>query len=77
MVVVWLGLQHLQSDQHRMFVLDSSNYSAVDQLVVEMIPGFNPDPSQLTEELLNRWVLNYTQNFHIAQNHSDELQLNF
>eukprot|EP00064_Thunnus_orientalis_P015403 superscaffoldBa00002849_g15455 len=45
---------HLQSDQHRTFVLDSSNYSAVDQLVAEMLPGFNPDPSQQSEDLLNR-----------------------
>ncbi|KAM7381592.1 hypothetical protein PAMA_012433 [Pampus argenteus] len=46
--------EHLQSDQHRTFVLDSSNYGAVDQLVAEMFPGFNPDPSQQSEELLNR-----------------------
>ncbi|XP_044194494.1 uncharacterized protein dbf4b [Thunnus albacares] len=46
--------EHLQSDQHRTFVLDSSNYSAVDQLVAEMLPGFNPDPSQQSEDLLNR-----------------------
>ncbi|XP_039991979.1 uncharacterized protein dbf4b [Xiphias gladius] len=46
--------EHLQSDQHRMFVLDPSNYSVVDQLVAEMLPGFNPNPSQESEETLNR-----------------------
>ncbi|KAF1373834.1 hypothetical protein PFLUV_G00243050 [Perca fluviatilis] len=46
--------EHLQSDQHRAFVLDPSNYSVMDQLVAEMIPGFNPNPSQLSEETLNR-----------------------
>lgn len=48
------SLQHLQSDQHRMFVLDPSNYSVVDQLVVDMLPGFNPFPSQQSDEALNR-----------------------
>ncbi|XP_017289167.1 protein DBF4 homolog B [Kryptolebias marmoratus] len=42
--------EHLQSDQHRSFVLEASNYSAVDQLVLEMLPGFDPDPPQQTEE---------------------------
>ncbi|XP_044033563.1 uncharacterized protein dbf4b [Siniperca chuatsi] len=46
--------EHLQSDQHRAFVLDLSNYSAVDQLVAEMLPGFNPNPPQQSEETLNR-----------------------
>ncbi|XP_035469420.2 uncharacterized protein dbf4b [Scophthalmus maximus] len=46
--------EHLQSDQHRMFVLDPSNYSVVDQLVDEMLPGFNPSPSQPSEETLSR-----------------------
>ncbi|XP_040885209.1 uncharacterized protein dbf4b [Toxotes jaculatrix] len=46
--------EHLQSDQHRMFVLDPSNYSVVDQLVAEMLPGFNPNPSQQSEETLDR-----------------------
>uniref|UniRef100_A0A3B4VFX9 DBF4-type domain-containing protein n=1 Tax=Seriola dumerili TaxID=41447 RepID=A0A3B4VFX9_SERDU len=46
--------EHLQSDQHRKFVLDPSSYSAVDQLVAEMLPGFNPYPSQQSEETLNR-----------------------
>ncbi|XP_074518676.1 uncharacterized protein dbf4b [Halichoeres trimaculatus] len=36
--------EHLQSDQHRAFVLDPSNYSVLDQLVAEMLPGFDPDP---------------------------------
>ncbi len=47
-------LQHLQSDQHRAFVLDLSNYTAVDQLVAEMLPGFNPDPHQQSDETLNQ-----------------------
>ncbi|XP_029384234.1 protein DBF4 homolog B [Echeneis naucrates] len=46
--------EHLQSDQHRSFVLDSSNYSGVDQLVAEMLPGFNPNPPQQSDETLNR-----------------------
>ncbi|KAA8581525.1 hypothetical protein FQN60_003106 [Etheostoma spectabile] len=46
--------EHLQSDQHRAFVLDPLNYSVMDQLVAEMIPGFNPNPAQLSEETLNR-----------------------
>lgn len=52
-----LSLQHLQSDHHRAFVLDSSNYCVLDQLVAEMLPGFNPNPSQESEEFLNRCVL--------------------
>lgn len=48
------SLQHLQSDKHRAFVLDLSNYSVVDQLVADMLPGFDPDPPQQTEETLNR-----------------------
>ncbi|XP_028287156.1 uncharacterized protein dbf4b isoform X2 [Parambassis ranga] len=46
--------EHLQSDQHRAFVMDPSNYSLLDQLVVEMVPGFNPNPSLQSEEALNR-----------------------
>ncbi|XP_068438589.1 uncharacterized protein dbf4b [Clinocottus analis] len=46
--------EHLQSDQHRAFVLDSSNYSVVDQLVTELFPGFNPNPAQQLDETLNR-----------------------
>ncbi|XP_060951280.1 mucin-2-like [Limanda limanda] len=42
--------EHLQSDQHRMFVLDPSNYTVVDQLVAEMLPGFNPSPPEQPEE---------------------------
>ncbi|XP_053721238.1 uncharacterized protein dbf4b isoform X2 [Synchiropus splendidus] len=33
--------EHLQSGQHRAFVQDSSNYSLVDQLVSQMLPGFS------------------------------------
>ncbi|XP_023124079.2 uncharacterized protein dbf4b [Amphiprion ocellaris] len=46
--------EHLQSDQHRTFVLDPSNYSMVDQLMTEMFPGFDPKPSLESEETLNR-----------------------
>lgn len=61
-LIVWLLLtyvtllasQHLQSDQHRAFVLDLSNYSVVDQLVAEMHPGFDPNPPEQSEETLNR-----------------------
>ncbi|XP_034049913.1 uncharacterized protein dbf4b [Thalassophryne amazonica] len=45
--------EHLQSDQHRTFVLDSTNYSVLDQLVAEMLPGFNPSPLQQPEESVN------------------------
>ncbi|XP_029934148.1 uncharacterized protein dbf4b [Myripristis murdjan] len=45
--------EHLQSDQHRQFVLDSSNYSVLDQLVAEMRAGFNLSPSQQSEAALN------------------------
>lgn len=41
--------EHLQSDQHRTFVLNPSNYSLVDQLVVEMLPEFDPSPPQQEE----------------------------
>ncbi|XP_054454905.1 uncharacterized protein dbf4b [Anoplopoma fimbria] len=46
--------EHLQSDQHRAFVVDESNYSVLDQLVTEMLPGFNPNPAQQSDETLNR-----------------------
>ncbi|XP_075949888.1 uncharacterized protein dbf4b [Anarhichas minor] len=46
--------EHLQTDQHRAFVLDASNYSVVDQLMTEMLPGFNPNPAQHSDETLNR-----------------------
>ncbi|XP_068585436.1 uncharacterized protein dbf4b [Cebidichthys violaceus] len=46
--------EHLQTDQHRAFVLDASNYGAVDRLVAEMLPGFNPDPAQRSDETPNR-----------------------
>ncbi|XP_033486622.1 uncharacterized protein dbf4b [Epinephelus lanceolatus] len=46
--------EHLQSNQHREFVLDLTNYSVVDQLVTEMLPGFNPNPAEQSEETLNR-----------------------
>ncbi|KAM3591424.1 uncharacterized protein V6R79_001955 [Siganus canaliculatus] len=45
--------EHLQSEEHRAFVLDLSNYATVDQLVAEMFPGFNLNPPQL-EETLNQ-----------------------
>ncbi|XP_069012406.1 uncharacterized protein dbf4b [Embiotoca jacksoni] len=46
--------EHLQSDQHRTFVLNPSNYSVMDQLVVNMLPGFDPNPSRQSDETLNR-----------------------
>lgn len=42
--------EHLLSDKHRSFVLDPSNYKAVDQLVAEMLPGFDPNPAQQSEQ---------------------------
>ncbi|XP_054623677.1 uncharacterized protein dbf4b [Dunckerocampus dactyliophorus] len=38
--------EHLQSDQHRVFVLESSNYSVLDCLVVEMVPRFDICPEE-------------------------------
>lgn len=55
---LFLSLQHLQSDQHRTFVLDASNYSLVDQLVVDMDPEFSLSQPEQSEEILNKWVLN-------------------
>ncbi|XP_034563655.1 protein DBF4 homolog A [Notolabrus celidotus] len=46
--------EHLQSDQHRAFVLDLSNYSVLDQLVAEMLPGFDPNPPEQQKETLNQ-----------------------
>ncbi|TNN47225.1 Protein DBF4 B [Liparis tanakae] len=46
--------EHMQSDQHRAFVLDASNYSEVDQLMTEMLPGFDPNPAQQSDETLSR-----------------------
>nr|XP_061822080.1 uncharacterized protein dbf4b [Nerophis lumbriciformis] len=43
--------EHLQSDQHRAFVLESSNYSVLDRLVVKMVPEIDIDPE---EEVLDR-----------------------
>ncbi|KAK2820436.1 hypothetical protein Q5P01_023395 [Channa striata] len=45
--------EHLQSDQHRAFALDPSNYSVVDLLVVDMHPEFDPNPCQQSEETLD------------------------
>ncbi|XP_023196229.1 protein DBF4 homolog B-like [Xiphophorus maculatus] len=42
--------EHLQSDAHRSFVLDPSNYKSVDQIVAEMLPGFDPNPPQQPEQ---------------------------
>ncbi|XP_057682262.1 protein chiffon [Corythoichthys intestinalis] len=46
--------EHLQSEQHRAFVLESSNFSALDCLVVQMVPIFDLNPSEQSEEALNR-----------------------
>ncbi|XP_029311830.1 protein DBF4 homolog B [Cottoperca gobio] len=46
--------EHIQYEQHREFALDPSNYSVLDQLVAEMLPGFNPNPAEQSEEALNR-----------------------
>ncbi|CAL1600306.1 unnamed protein product [Knipowitschia caucasica] len=43
--------QHLQSDQHRAFVSDLSNYTAVEELLAAMDPGFDPDPPPQPKEL--------------------------
>ncbi|KAF6724975.1 DBF4-like protein B [Oryzias melastigma] len=40
--------EHLQSDQHRSFVLNPLNYRTIDQLVAEMSPGFDPSPAEET-----------------------------
>nr|XP_057917577.1 uncharacterized protein dbf4b [Doryrhamphus excisus] len=43
--------EHLQSDQHRDFVLEASNYRALDRLVAEMVSRFDTSPK---EEVFNR-----------------------
>ncbi|XP_061665570.1 uncharacterized protein dbf4b [Syngnathoides biaculeatus] len=43
--------EHLQSDQHRAFVLETSNYGALERLALKMVPSFELDPS---EEVVNR-----------------------
>lgn len=64
-IIVWLRFtsvtvclcwasQHLQSDQHRAFVLDASNYSVLDDLVAEMLPCFAPHSAQPPDETLYR-----------------------
>lgn len=52
LVATYHSWQHLQSNLHRDFVLNPSNYSAVDQLVAEMLPGFDPDPPEQPAETL-------------------------
>ncbi|XP_014879222.1 protein DBF4 homolog B isoform X1 [Poecilia latipinna] len=42
--------EHLQSDAHRSFVLDDSNYESVDQIVAAMLPGFDPNLPQQPEQ---------------------------
>ncbi|KAL6094975.1 dbf4b [Pungitius sinensis] len=46
--------EHLQSDQHRAFVLDASNYSVLDELVAGMLPGFAPQSAQPSDETPER-----------------------
>lgn len=58
-VFVFLSLKHLQSNQHRTFVLDPLNYSLVDQLVVEMLPEFDPNPPQQEELSRSAWIMIY------------------
>ncbi|XP_068161065.1 uncharacterized protein dbf4b [Antennarius striatus] len=48
--------EHLQSDQHRAFILDPSSYSLVDVCLAQMLPGFDPDPRE-SEETMNRTPL--------------------
>lgn len=45
----------MQSNQHRGFVLDISNYAVVDQLVAEMVPGFSPQPPIQSEDTQHRY----------------------
>ncbi|XP_077407947.1 uncharacterized protein dbf4b isoform X2 [Vanacampus margaritifer] len=46
--------EHLQSDQHRAFATEISNYSVLERLVVKMVPAFELNPSEQAEEALNR-----------------------
>ncbi|KAK5850905.1 hypothetical protein PBY51_001742 [Eleginops maclovinus] len=46
--------EHIQYEQHRAFALDASNYRVMDQLVAEMLPGFNTNPDPQSEEALDR-----------------------
>lgn len=55
----FLSLKHLQSNQHRTFVLDPLNYSLVDELVVDMLPEFDPNPPQQEELSRSAWIMKY------------------
>lgn len=57
--VFFLSLKHLQSNQHRTFVLDPLNYSLVDELVVDMLPEFDPNPPQQEELSRSAWIMKY------------------
>ncbi|XP_077481963.1 uncharacterized protein dbf4b [Stigmatopora argus] len=46
--------EHLQSEQHRSFVLESSNFSTLDCLIVQMLPVFDLNPFEQSEGALNR-----------------------
>ncbi|XP_077359023.1 uncharacterized protein dbf4b isoform X2 [Festucalex cinctus] len=46
--------EHLQSDQHRAFSVETSNYSVLERLVVKMAPAFELNPSEQAEEALNK-----------------------
>ncbi|KAM9425848.1 uncharacterized protein dbf4b [Pholidichthys leucotaenia] len=52
--------EHLQSDLHRSFALDSSNYILVDQLVADMFQKFDPSPPEQSEDLLSRSTTLFT-----------------
>ncbi|CAL8281686.1 unnamed protein product [Merluccius merluccius] len=45
---------HLVSDKHRGFLQETSNYSALDQLVASLLPGFDPNPPQHIDPSLDR-----------------------
>ncbi|XP_077595679.1 protein DBF4 homolog B [Stigmatopora nigra] len=46
--------EHLQSEQHRTFVQESSNFSTLDCLIVQMLPIFDQNPFEQSEEAMNR-----------------------
>ncbi|CAL8301538.1 unnamed protein product [Lota lota] len=45
--------EHLVSAKHRRFLQETSNYSALDQLVASLLPGFDPNPPQHTDPSLD------------------------
>ncbi|XP_051925353.1 uncharacterized protein dbf4b [Hippocampus zosterae] len=46
--------EHLRSDRHRAFAAESSNYAALEHLVLKMVPAFDLGSSEQADEVPNR-----------------------